>query len=260
MPNKIKNSFVDIDNEYKRIIAYFDIIGFKNLTNHLNNHNDFESIKPILETFKSYTEPKQSFPNNYINLSQKRNYSMFSDNIVLSFNIDLESGIYFIIKDILNTIINLITKNVLIRGSVVCDKIYHDDKYVFGPGLIRAIELEKYANYPRVIVENDVIEIAKKYPSFLNSSKIEELMITDMLYRDLDGLQYIDYFNLVEDSLENSGLNMESYYESLYKTIVDIKPSNDISLFMKYNWLAQKYNDGITNITEFYDCNFTRID
>ncbi len=45
----------------------------------------------------------------------------------------------------------------LVRGGVAKARLYHDDKLVFGEGLVRAYHLEsQVARYPRIVVERQV--------------------------------------------------------------------------------------------------------
>jgi hypothetical protein len=248
-------------NYKRRIIAYFDILGFKNMINRSIEINKIESIISILETLKTISTPSRPTIIKNSDYEVKRFFSMFSDNIIITFDIDLESEVSHTVSDIFNIIISLVSKKVLVRGSIICGDIYHDENYVFGPGLVKAYELEQYAIYPRVLVDNEVLEIAKKYPFFANSSDLEGLLIDYMLCTDLDGLKYIDYFNLAEDSFENTGLNMDLYYSSLRETICEIYPiaKKDTSLFMKYKWLENKYNNGINHINKCYKSNYCEI-
>src|ERR1700734_1453383 len=48
-------------------------------------------------------------------------------------------------------------KGFLLRGGITVGEVVHDDECVFGPGLVRAYELEsKKAYYPRFVLDHDV--------------------------------------------------------------------------------------------------------
>lgn len=53
----------------------------------------------------------------------------------------------------------LITRGILVRGSISFGKLFSDDtnNIIVGPGLINAYELEAKANYPRIIIDRTII-------------------------------------------------------------------------------------------------------
>jgi len=45
------------------------------------------------------------------------------------------------------------------RGGVAIGDIYHDDEAVFGPGLVRAYDIESnVAKFPRIVVDQEVLD------------------------------------------------------------------------------------------------------
>ena len=45
------------------------------------------------------------------------------------------------------------------RGGVAIGDIYHDDEAVFGPGLVRAYDIESnVAKFPRIVVDHEVLD------------------------------------------------------------------------------------------------------
>ena len=54
-------------------------------------------------------------------------------------------------------------KGVLLRGSIVCGKVIHTEKKLFGPAFIKAYEMERTrAIFPRIIIDKNVFDFAKK--------------------------------------------------------------------------------------------------
>ena len=76
--------------------------------------------------------------------------------------------------------------SLLTRGCIVQGNLYLNDEIVFGEGLVRAVEGEKAAIHPRVIVDESALELTDpaKYPSFIR--------------KDYDNRFYIDYLQYVE--------------------------------------------------------------
>ena len=78
-------------------------------------------------------------------------------------------------------------KGYLFRGGITVGDIVHDDECVFGPGLVRAYELEsKVAQYPRFVLDRGVAE---------QLGKIGDLAVLedDVLFLDPFRVQFMDY-------------------------------------------------------------------
>ena len=64
-----------------------------------------------------------------------------------------------IIHSINQLAVDLLKQGFFIRGALVKDFLYHDDKTVFGQALLRAYNLERsVVRFPRVMVTREVVE------------------------------------------------------------------------------------------------------
>ena len=71
----------------------------------------------------------------------------------------------------------------MLRGGVAIGQLYIDEVMVWGKALLTAYELEdKVANYPRVIIDEDVVN---------EISSVQDLQ--EYLRLDFDGLYYLNY-------------------------------------------------------------------
>ncbi len=86
---------------------------------------------------------------------RSRNRSIaFSDSLVLSAPFDW-GGVAFVLAAASTLSLQLLQGGVLLRGAIAEGLLVHEDNLVFGPGLIRAYELEsRTAQFPRVILDS----------------------------------------------------------------------------------------------------------
>ena len=75
----------------------------------------------------------------------------------------LAAGVFYLLTDVTFAIIDLAIKGFIVRGAITLGKLIHTNKYLVGPAMIHAYELEsKVAKYPRVLVDAKLISVARK--------------------------------------------------------------------------------------------------
>jgi hypothetical protein len=94
----------------KRVTVFLDILGFKQL-------------------IKSTEIKEEDVEENF---SKSKRITHFSDSIVISFNENEESEIFYTLSEIQNLIINLIYKGIICRGGIAYGKLIHNEKMIFG--------------------------------------------------------------------------------------------------------------------------------
>lgn len=140
-------------------IAYFDLLGYKEFFHsYPDKVGDFlQVIHDAISNIKDYIQGiKSSFIGGEFGRLSIRT-RVFSDNILLCLEtsdtqIEYPRFLAFltIIADIQR---NFILKyGLFLRGSVTIGKLSFNDDFIFGQGLIDAVELEKVAIYPRIIL------------------------------------------------------------------------------------------------------------
>ena len=117
----------------ERIIAFVDILGFKNII----NKNSAEEIKNMLLIPKTYFLDQTTEKYTDIQIS------MFSDSIIISFLYTKEHAVYNLLLDLVNILIKFVYVGVICRGSIVKGLVYHNREFLFGPAFVEAYELEK---------------------------------------------------------------------------------------------------------------------
>ena len=208
-------------------IAFIDILGFSQL---VSDETNGENIKKLFQFIEKYCYLYNTSPE----LSQ--NVAFFSDSIVLASN-----DIYM-----LNTSIQIAESylkselGLVFRGGITYGKYYYEKGVVFGPAVIRAYNLEKIANYSRILIDNNV-EAPEK----------SELLI----YQDMDGWRVLNPYSMVLQSgcsygsskrvtyPEDPTANLKHTFEECRKVIIDkIKQYKNTSVVDKYLWRIRPFN------------------
>lgn len=154
----------------KRLIAYFDILGYKEMV----RSEDFNE-NLLISRIKYLTEIVYDTKVMTTKWTKWRAY-FFSDNyaIVVKYTEDgfvreLENLMY-ILRTIQCEFISLY--GIMIRGAITHGTIFSGKKFIYGDGLIKAYEIENsVAIYPRIIIDGDLINKCLMYVR-RNSNKI----------------------------------------------------------------------------------------
>lgn len=87
-------------------------------------------------------------------------FGAFSDHFVFSLPASFGSRILGIASKL---IVDLLRAGFLTRGAVVLGPLHHRDNVIFGPALLKAVEIEeREAFYPRILVSDDVVNHCSK--------------------------------------------------------------------------------------------------
>lgn len=171
-----------------RIIAYFDILGYKEFLRDPGN-DEYELLSSISTEFGKLNKINDKYDETNNALSIKT----FSDNVILAVK-PIATSAERNALDFLATMICVVQllflerHNLLIRGSLLYGNILIDDTMVFGEGLVKAVELEaKEAIYPRVIVDSS---IAKRFG--------DGASVAPYIAEDYDGKLYLDPFSIID--------------------------------------------------------------
>ena len=169
--------------------------------------------------------------------------TQFSDSVVVSYRVGETGGMADMLYDVLHLQLELVQRGLLIRGAITQGPLHHDSDFVFGPALNEAAELEKGAMYPRVIVDRELLSAAGITTS--QSVKYGKSTIREaasLVAQDLDGLFYVDYFNVHPEDFSDEWGDLGEYLIRLREVIKALSSRRQPSLRMKHSWLRQKFN------------------
>lgn len=229
-------------------IAYFDILGYKDFL----EENETDIIE-FLEANISIAKEVVCKTNEIVS---KFNFIIksFSDNYIILLEDNCQNDGYqeVIALSYLVAIFQLrfLEKySILIRGCITKGKAFIDSNIVFGDGLIRAVSMEHYAKFPRIIIDKERID-----------NKVCEDLCEKCISLDEDNEYYVNFFEIIgmvifseeffseniSELLNRIKHNIESLVTKYCKYPKDINDINKLQksqkLISKYVWLLSKFN------------------
>ena len=248
----------------KKLIAYFDILGFKDMVEGDERKSEAElcNIQDLI--WQRLNKEYFSVPpgSNLQLLDLKRYYTTFSDCAVVSRSMENN---FNELRDLITDICSLQREliefyGVLLRGGISYGNAVHarNGQYLFGAAVNEAVKLgEKIAKNPRIIITEETIQKCKKADNILGKSvdNIEEI-IKKILSKDTDGYWFINYFkhlNVQEYEITgsdgkiilkkgNKKFSDEHYLNKIKEMINYGKLNPNDSISSKYNWMEKYFN------------------
>lgn len=204
------------------IVAIVDILGFKDL---VNDDSKVEEIGAILKI--PYVMRNKKIKG----LLKLRDVEMtsISDSFVFSIDVKKESAMNKTVRLLytLNQVL-LLEYGLLLRGGIAVGKLYHDSEVVYGPGLVKAHELEKDISvYPRMVMsENDFEEAIKR------ASATSQKHLRRQFNKKEDGFYELDcFYHMSVETLELCSSKLEAM------------SVNNLRAQKKINWLKATIDD-----------------
>ena len=230
----------------KRVICFIDILGFKShIDKSIQDENHIETISIALDAISDVMDMEvddAKYRNIDVNVTQ------FSDSVVLSYDINGDDQLAFVIMSISTMVSRLLQYGFLLRGAITQGKVIHTNKQLFGPAMNEAYELEsEHACYPRIIVPRKVFERA----TF--STDVGDMAKSRVLYNctmDEDGWYFIDYIS--SDRCYSDAKNHMQDLQILCKIIDNNIETSEKSILKKYAWLNTKLSHELTITKDTY--------
>jgi hypothetical protein len=224
------------------LISYIDILGFRELIAEKSPNLISRAIRRVIET---------TAPDAQILKENRENYINFSDLIVhtvpilSSANKKFREGLVFVeVNNLALAQAALIEEDLLIRGALTIGEIERTYGVLFGPGLISAYELEReHAQFPRIVVDPNVIEALKQMPLLRAHEYSEEMeYISKFIKRDDDGIIFIDYLGGMqgEGEPEDYFAFLRVHKEFVEKNLAKFKDKRRV--LAKHLWLKKYHN------------------
>ena len=232
----------------ERVLAFFDVLGFEKAVENTIKKTDGNEIEVLHEIQKIESLLNEVHLHlNYLGwLSGEpkikgRVVSQFSDSIVISYLKD--SYIHHILHDIYFLSVMALEKGFLFRGAIICGKVIHTDKIIFGPAFNTAYEMEqRLAVYPRIILEDTILKLAETNYLGCSNPNAEYESLKTILLTDFDGLHFINYIDKLETGVD-CGLDRKlEHYGYIEKIMNDMEKIKKSSVRSKYLWLKEKYD------------------
>ena len=227
--------------EFKnRAVLFLDIMGFRKMVKNCDsNSEDIQKVYDALSIIKTHFE-------NYTDILKIQ----FSDSIVISFRADDNGAVIELIGSLQSLTKKFILSGFLLRGGLVFGEIYHDNDFIFGPAMNKAYDIEsKFAIYPRIVIEKEIIEYGQKYlPEYFNEGMGN--YIFNYVSNDNDSNFFIDYFQKGVDTFWEIKENDKKFIQSLEEIIRNGLNEESDTVFIKYLWMKDKYNQMIIKLKD----------
>lgn len=231
-----------------RVVAFIDILGFKNSINKSNSdEKEFQRILTSLTYLKDFfIKPKDQDDidtDEYYDADTQ--IIQVSDCLIISRLVQEQGGIFHMLFDCSLAIHLLISDGFLCRGAIKCGKMYHKGTTIFGQAYVDAYTEEKDEKLPIVKFNKELFDIARNHPFPVNKSipEWEVDFIMQNCKQLASGEYYLDYFTDY-DSLVGEGIDATRFhYSKLRKIIMNgLKLTTESSVYEKYRWAADQFN------------------
>lgn len=235
-------------NYSERIVCFLDILGFADHIRGTIYPNGSDNVDRISEIVEALALAREILDIDHQPVFSPKRVTQFSDSIVISFPVDKQSGLFHALAQILWLQMNFLNKGMLCRGAIASGRLMHDADVLFGPAMVDAYTLEsKAANYPRVILDQRIIDQGVAAHSDHHDAEDEQEGIMSFLTKDGDGMFYVDYIGKAIGEFDHPE-EYPVYLSKLREIIFNGIKSKDPSIRVKYSWLREKFNGCLTQI------------
>lgn len=222
------------------VISYLDILGFKALV----ATKPAGEISRILRILKESVAPSERARKNLHFRIQH-----FSDLAVRVLPVLPGGGgdLFFELLNLVHVQTSLIQSNIFIRGGITFGEIVRSWGLLYGPGLVRAYQLEQQAEYPRIIVDPTVLGNLRSLPKLRNTDhdfKTEMKYINQLIAKDSDGKCFVDYLRAIETEFDYPEVGYPNFLELHRDQIVSglNRFRLDRRILSKFRWLKHYHN------------------
>ena len=136
----------------RRLVAYFDVLGWRADIEQAGDHpRRLGRLAFVVRALSALAVPSEG-------RHAGARLSSFSDNVVFSIPYEREQAVWTL-RNIAVIQLGLATVGFWLRGGVTVGSLYHDERIVFGPALVRAAAIEEREAINAVIMLDKVDEL-----------------------------------------------------------------------------------------------------
>lgn len=209
------------------VVSYVDILGFKSI---INNDPTGKEFLPIIE---DAVKSGLTFAKIMQQAVEQLEYRIFSDNIC--FWMPLKFGplaLSTMLSILAEFQLNLLSHGLLCRGGVAVGFHYSSEYTIYGPTIVKAVELEHTANYPRILIQPEIIK---------NLELIKMGMFYHQMERMKDDHAFLNYlWKIFYIEKEISIALIMAHREAILRGLEKYKDNPKI--LEKYIWLKNYHN------------------
>lgn len=184
-----------------RYVAFLDILGFRDL---ISRSIGPEAAAPVrqIRTILDLPGPAEECKvilGRIGDISHSDHLSTaFSDSIVISTD-PTEQGLIHLLMHVEKIGFSLLRLEMLYRGGIARGLLYHDERSVFGPGLIAAYDLEDRERLPRVVLDQPVVDAAR------STDEPVRTIFKRTTREDTDGVTFVHYLRVLRQIADCEG-------------------------------------------------------
>jgi len=233
------------------LISFIDILGFREIV----ASKECNDISKALESMRQFSQTERNSIDEENDPTDAK-VIQFSDSIIRIRPLDTitteESRYGVLFNELMDIGMmqgDLANHNIYIRGGITVGQIFQDEQNIFGPGFVRAYDLEsKIANYPRIVIDRLIFDAMKddeRLFSSNNTPQYETDIIKRQMHRGSDGIHYIDYLSITEKNMTEPDKNLVNFIKKHKNNILHNIKSNKIlnGETGKYLWTAIYHNE-----------------
>lgn len=233
----------------RSLITFLDILGFGELVRVCTA----EEVKDKLAALSELATPDRKYGSQFLPQTIQ-----FSDSVVRVQPIDTgenakyQIGILFQeILDLAHAQAGLIEHGILLRGGMAIGDVQIEPNNVFGPGLVKAYNLEStFAVYPRIVIDPELLRESRSsllLKSEIHTPEEDSRYVHDLLCCGDDNFWFIDYCRVIHDDYPSGYVRLLQQQRRVI-TEAATKYKAMSSVLVKYLWLARYHNDCVRDV------------
>ncbi len=210
-------------------IAFLDVLNCKKIIQTDSHDVHLNQIRNIYTSWRQIINEKD-FVFSQIELK------IFSDNILLAIKTSCNRAADHILECVADIAEHFLVCGYKLRGGICKGKLYIDDTFVWGEGLVDAYNMESTeAKYPRIILSDDVVNSASKH--------IADIMFSiDAAY---DNRIYLNYLRAFGRSKEYWIAKISEAQNKLTAELVALSTLPDERIMEKLRWLETFFEENL---------------
>jgi len=218
-------------------IAFFDVLGCKSyFAGDDQLEIDFvQKLKGMINTAIEYANSINSSPILGLQADMHIEYRLFSDNVALFMKVGDSQLEIVRLLTFLEAISSaqretMFSYKLLLRGGVVKGRLYLDESFFVGKGLIDADALEKTTVFPRISLDPSIVKAVSDLTNiqfdspYLTKNGMVEWFMGLILQAEEDDKCYLNYLTVIE--LEKVYPILRSEYEKLLEGLKQTSPKD----------------------------------
>lgn len=241
------DTYVDVDGKpilRESYCFFLDFLGFSSLVQSATN---LAEEQELLNRFVEEASPhihEATNPKKYdIGPDGKHFWKarVFTDNIVLGYPLrtqEREVELGAALFDAMYYQLCCVLSGYFVRGGMSHGNLCIADNVVFGKALLEAVDLEKNACFPRVVVGNSIKEIVHYHMSFYGRPNYSPHIHT--VLTDDGGVWFLNYLKWLAEYEQIDRQSLRQHGELVERMLIAY--SGDEKIKSKYLWVAEYHN------------------